>query len=166
MIQARDGLGFINGELSAAGTSHNAALHALLAEALQTAAGAGLSAGGRLNVERPSGRRPLTLIVAPMPQRLPIVGADAAAAVVFVTDPERASIPDVEALRSMFGLTAAEARLARLLAEGYDLVEASKLLRVTLETVRTRLKKVFEKTDTHRQSELVRLILCATGLPL
>jgi DNA-binding CsgD family transcriptional regulator len=59
----------------------------------------------------------------------------------------------------MFGLTPAEAALARLLAQGHSLTEAAAHLCVTRETTRSRLKNIFEKTQTHRQAELVRLLV-------
>jgi DNA-binding CsgD family transcriptional regulator len=42
-------------------------------------------------------------------------------------------------------------------------MEAGERLGLRRETVRSRLKAIFEKTNTHRQGELVRLVL--TGTP-
>ena len=81
---------------------------------------------------------------------------------VFVTDPERISVAGEDTLRMLFGLTGAEATLTRLLAEGVTLVEAGDRLGVGRETVRKRLKTIFAKTNTHRQAELVRLVLSGT----
>ena len=72
------------------------------------------------------------------------------------------SLPSEEILKLLFNLTPAEAKLTRLFAEGCGLTEAATRLGVTRETLRTRLKSIFEKTNTHRQAELVRLILNAT----
>jgi DNA-binding CsgD family transcriptional regulator len=57
-----------------------------------------------------------------------------------------------------FGLTPAEVRLCSLLGENYTLKESGDLLGVTHETVRQRLKTVFQKTGTNRQSELMALL--------
>lgn len=74
------------------------------------------------------------------------------------TDPERASeLPD-NALRRLFGLTAAEARLAAALGEGHALKDIQARTETSLHTLRNQLKQIFQKTDTHRQSELMRLI--------
>jgi DNA-binding CsgD family transcriptional regulator len=59
----------------------------------------------------------------------------------------------------MFGLTEAEARLADVLAAGEDLRAAALKLRITYGTARTRLAEIFQKTNTHRQAELVTLLL-------
>jgi DNA-binding CsgD family transcriptional regulator len=78
---------------------------------------------------------------------------------VFVTDPadDAASPPSV--LMELYGLTAAEARLASLLARGRSLEDAAAELRASRATLRTHLRRIFEKTDTCRQSALVRLLL-------
>jgi DNA-binding CsgD family transcriptional regulator len=62
-------------------------------------------------------------------------------------------------MRDRYQLTPAEARLAALLAADCSLEEAAAELGVAVGTVRTRLKSIFSKTDTHRQASLVRLLL-------
>ncbi|MEO5346041.1 MAG: helix-turn-helix transcriptional regulator [Magnetococcus sp. YQC-9] len=66
-------------------------------------------------------------------------------------------------LQNLFGLTAAEAYLARELALGHDLEEVAEVKRCTRHTVRNQLKAVFAKTGTSRQAELVRLLLSLPG---
>ena len=68
-----------------------------------------------------------------------------------------APIP-VERIRTRFGLTGAEARLAARLATGEALEQAADTLGISRETARTQLKRIFLKTDTHRQGELVALL--------
>ncbi|MFD0325598.1 helix-turn-helix transcriptional regulator [Lysobacter gummosus] len=46
-----------------------------------------------------------------------------------------------------------------LTSEGHGLQHVANALGVTLSTVRIHLQHVFEKTNTHRQAELVRLLL-------
>lgn len=59
---------------------------------------------------------------------------------------------------SAFGLTPSEIRLCGVLAQNYTLKEAADMLSVTHETARQRLKTIFQKTGTNRQSELVALL--------
>lgn len=61
-------------------------------------------------------------------------------------------------LAATFGLSTAEARLARVLYETHDLAEAATRLGITRGTARTRLATVFAKTQTHRQSSLLALL--------
>jgi DNA-binding CsgD family transcriptional regulator len=67
-------------------------------------------------------------------------------------------------LASMFDLTPSEAKLAVALLKGSDLKTIAAIHRISLETVRVQLKSLFTKTDTHRQSELIALLMRATGV--
>ena len=69
----------------------------------------------------------------------------------------------IKLLRSHFGLTRAEARLALHLVAGETLRCAAVKLSISYETARSQLKSIFKKTRTHRQAELVIVIL--TALP-
>ena len=83
--------------------------------------------------------------------------SDCQAMLVFV-DLERRVRPPLDDLRSSFGLTAAEARLAADMAGGTLLEVAADALGISKETARNELKSVFQKTGVHRQSELVSLL--------
>jgi DNA-binding CsgD family transcriptional regulator len=61
-------------------------------------------------------------------------------------------------MRRAFGLTAAEARAAGLIAQGLSPEQAAQQLNIAVETARSQLKAVFSKTGTHRQSELAALL--------
>ena len=67
--------------------------------------------------------------------------------------------PPAAILAKAFRLTPAEAKLASVIARGASPEIAAGELKISRETVRNQLKSVFAKTDTHRQSELVALIL-------
>ena len=69
------------------------------------------------------------------------------------------STPSAQALQSRFGLTRAEARVVRRLAEGRSIRLIAEELDVSFETARTHAKRAMQKTDTHRQAELVSLVL-------
>ena len=69
----------------------------------------------------------------------------------------------IDQLRSHFRLTPAEARLALHLVTGETLRSAAVKLGISYETTRSSLKKIFAKTRTCRQAELVIVIL--TALP-
>jgi DNA-binding CsgD family transcriptional regulator len=58
-----------------------------------------------------------------------------------------------------FRLTPSEAKLACIIARGAPPAIAARELKISRETARNQLKSVFAKTDTHRQSELVALLL-------
>ena len=56
-------------------------------------------------------------------------------------------------------LTPSEAKLACIIARGAPPDIAARELKISRETARNQLKSVFAKTDAHRQSELVALLL-------
>ena len=67
--------------------------------------------------------------------------------------------PSAAIIAKTFRLTPAEAKLACIIARGAPPDTAARELKITRETARNQLKSVFAKTDTHRQSELVALLL-------
>lgn len=105
--------------------------------------------------------KPLPIIVATAPVR-GFLGADTvgiAKVVVFVTAPESPLDPAPGVLLQLFGLTPAEARVAECIVGGQTIDETAATCGVTRGTVRTHLKRVFEKTEVSSQSALVRLVL-------
>ncbi|WP_235568043.1 helix-turn-helix transcriptional regulator [Mycobacterium sp. Root135] len=83
-------------------------------------------------------------------------------ALVIVVDPERQTEPNRNLLIHLFGLTRAEAEIALRVLRGDGLRPISEELTLSLATVKTHLQHVFMKTGTHRQAELVRLLLSVT----
>ncbi|MGC4077446.1 MAG: LuxR C-terminal-related transcriptional regulator [Rubrivivax sp.] len=80
----------------------------------------------------------------------------ATTALFIATDAARQALsPD--AVAGLFGLTPAEARVLATLAGGSTLADAAQHLDVSIGTVRTHLSRLFFKTGTNRQAELVRL---------
>jgi DNA-binding CsgD family transcriptional regulator/PAS domain-containing protein len=183
LLQARDGLTLDGHELRAATVADTDALRAAIRTTAATAAGASLAAAPCVRVGRPSGRRPYAVMIAPVsPPSDGSSSGERPALLVAITDPDRrpqaaaevmrtddatgvdqTSVTDQDVIRRLFGLTPGEARLARLIAEGATLREAAMRLGWREQSARTRLKTVLDKTGTHRQAELVRLILNVTA---
>jgi DNA-binding CsgD family transcriptional regulator len=67
--------------------------------------------------------------------------------------------PPAAILARTFCLTPSEAKLACVIARGVSPYIAARELNISKETARNQLKAVFAKTGTHRQSELVALLL-------
>jgi DNA-binding CsgD family transcriptional regulator len=65
----------------------------------------------------------------------------------------------------MFGLTAAETRLAASIAQGTAPTDLARQLQISRTTVRSQLASIFAKTHTRRQAELVALLARASILP-
>jgi DNA-binding CsgD family transcriptional regulator len=92
------------------------------------------------------------------PDRSPFVPPNPNSVLLLITDPTVKPQLAGEVLRTIFGLTPAEARLAIALAEGNDLITYSDNAGITRATARSQLKAIFAKTDTHRQADLTVLL--------
>jgi DNA-binding CsgD family transcriptional regulator len=160
LLAGGDGLGAgRDGLLRAASPSVTAGLRKLVGQAVEAAEGRGLTGGGSLPLPRPSGRRPLHGLVTPLRAATLRDAPSETVAALFVTDPERPVELPVDGLRRLYGLTPAEAALAVRLADGASLDQVAEELSLTRNSARVYLKQVFAKTDTHRQGELVALLL-------
>jgi DNA-binding CsgD family transcriptional regulator len=159
MIAAsRDGLSLGSGGLKAKHSADDAALQRLIHQACNDN-GQGPRSGSRLAISRGSGRKPYTIQVLPLrSSRVCFGGSPAAALVLIIDHGAEAHLPTAE-LRDLYNLTPAEAEVALLVLRGHGLQLVADELRVSLSTVRVHLQRVFEKTGTHRQAELVRLLI-------
>ncbi len=90
---------------------------------------------------------------------LQLVNPDRAASI------DTAAVPIELRLRRRFKLSKAEARVAKLLAEGLAPRIIADRLHVSIHTVRSQLQAIFQKTDTCRQAELTSLLLRETEIP-
>lgn len=160
----RDGLSIDReGTLRAARAHDTTLLTNLIREAVQTAAGEGLGSGGVIALGRPSGRRPLQVTVTPSHTRSDRFHRAGASVLVFLHDPERHIDTDAALLRRMYGLSCGEVAVARLLMGDRTAGEIAAELGISTNTVRFHLKQLFAKTNTRRQSELVRLLVLTPG---
>lgn len=66
-------------------------------------------------------------------------------------------------IADIFGLSAAEARLAQLLVQGHSLRSAAGALRLSEHTVRTQAKAIYRRTGCSGQTELVRRVLASVA---
>jgi DNA-binding CsgD family transcriptional regulator/PAS domain-containing protein len=113
---------------------------------------------GVMQVSRPSLRRPLPLAVSPMRPVAVLAGLSRAVSVAF-TDPDRTAEIDSDLLARLYGLTRREAAVAVLLLQGRPPAAIASELAMTMNTVRTHIRHLLEKTRTDRLSEVVRLLL-------
>lgn len=136
--------------------THSQRLNELIRAALQGAA------GGTMSLPRQLDGRLLTILVSAIRSkdlgRLSDAGVKDAAVLLFVVDPaNRRSIP-LGQIMDAYGLTHAEARVALAASSGNTVLETAQSLRLSPNTIKTHLRRVFAKTATGRQAELAGLI--------
>ncbi len=83
---------------------------------------------------------------------------DGAVAFIFVRDPASKDRETISLLRSLYGLTEAEAAIAGALSAGLSRVAYARAHAVSLNTVYTHLRRIKEKTSSRRMPELIRKI--------
>lgn len=159
ILASNDGLTVGRQGLKGHTPEETAALRELIDLATRRSGQVDLAATDTLSFERPSGGSKLAVTVTRLPLTNRFLGTHRRAAAIYVTDPDKRFDLDTGKLRQLYKLTPAEARLAARLAQGLRLEDAATDLGVSLNTVRTHLKRIFSKTETDRQAELVRLIL-------
>jgi DNA-binding CsgD family transcriptional regulator len=114
-------------------------------------------AGDKMVIHREDGTT-LILVICPLPGAK--YGGKDEIAIIFIDDPGRRVGKSVSAalLRDQYGLTRSEAILVVSLLSGATLQSAALRQNIAVPTARTHLAHVFQKTDTHSQPELMRLL--------
>ena len=107
-------------------------------------------------VIRDTGGAPLYLEICPFPSKR---GVFFEARSLIVARPRRKRETEIATLaRSLFQLTATEARIASQIAQGHSPAMTAALCGIQVGTVRTHLKRIFDKTGLRGQTELAALL--------
>ncbi len=119
--------------------------------------------GGCLHL--PQADKPFGWQVQVLPARPegPMTGVSLAA-LAFVANPGAVPPSRAHILQELYQLTPLEARLADFVLKGIELKQAAQELKLTYESTRFHLKRIFRKTNTTRQAELLRLMLAIACL--
>lgn len=96
-------------------------------------------------------------------RQLPASASGTRAAAIFIQDPSATPQCAGDAFAKLYGLTRGELRVALTLLGGLTLQEVGQALSISLQTVKTHLKHIFQKTGTCRQAELLTLMLRTSG---
>lgn len=152
IVNAEDGLRIRGGVLEASHTSVGLGLRRCVDRAI---------ADGRIGTtiacNRPSGRWPY--IVHALPLGVGSASSATGHALLVVVNTDENRCPPTALIQHLFGMTRAEAGVAVRVVSGDGLRPISEEMNLALSTVKTHLQHVFDKTRTHRQAELVRLLL-------
>ncbi|MBS0338936.1 MAG: LuxR family transcriptional regulator [Proteobacteria bacterium] len=91
-------------------------------------------------------------------ERSAILAPFAASVAVFMQDPIQVPLMPGEAFARLHGLTGGELRVLLALSQGLGGMESAEMLGISEPTVRTHLQRIFSKTGTTRQSDLLSLL--------
>ena len=154
ILQKKDGISLLRSGLVADRASDTRLLHKLLQDAM-TSPEAGEPKESPFTLERKQAHSALIVRVVPGPGLECWQGPEHRTALLRLYDQDMGLVVDERALISLYGLTRGEAALAAKLVQGKSIEDAAAELFVSAHTARTHLKRIFMKTDTHRQPELV-----------
>jgi DNA-binding CsgD family transcriptional regulator len=155
ILSGGDGITVHNNRLHARHPATNNALARGIASASAPGEGA-VPRGDTLRCPRTSSTRAYVLHILPLNSEPK--GVSPRRVLIAVTDTRRETRPDKAVLQSLYGLTCAEANVAVEMLTGQGLPAVADKMFLSVTTVRTHLQRVYDKTDTHRQAELVRLL--------
>jgi DNA-binding CsgD family transcriptional regulator len=156
-LAGRDGLFSEHGVLRTTHSCDTAILHQSIRHAIDRVIVHADHAIGAMLLARISGKRPFHVYVSPAVRKDLFLGVPGSA-LVFVSNPE-AHQTQSDVLQKLYALTVAEAAVAALLADGKSVREIAEATSVRENTIRIHLKRIFDKTGTKRQAELVNLVL-------
>ncbi|HEY3973264.1 MAG TPA: helix-turn-helix transcriptional regulator [Candidatus Sulfotelmatobacter sp.] len=154
ILAKKDGIAISANGLVADRAADTRVLHKLLQDAINSPEG-GEPVESPLTLQRKKARHALIVRVVPGPGLDCWPHAESRPALLKLYDQDLGLVVDERALISLYGLTKGEAVLAARLAQGKSIEEAADELFISAHTARTHLKRIFMKTDTHRQTELV-----------
>ncbi len=154
ILQKKDGIALAGTSLITDRASDTRLLHKVLKEAIQSPE-SGEPKESPFALERRAARSSLIVRVVPGPGLECWQGPEQRTALLRLYDQDLGLVVDERALVSLYGLTRSEAALAAKLIQGKSIEEAAAELFISPHTARTHLKRIFMKTDTHRQPELV-----------
>ncbi|MCW5736794.1 MAG: helix-turn-helix transcriptional regulator [Enhydrobacter sp.] len=161
ILRGRDGLTAGPNGLHAAIPEDDRRLQKVIAGARATTfnSAVGQAGGGRVRINRPSGRRAYALTVMPVGRHLSTPGVPKPAVIVFIADSAVRPPLNPRVLEVQFGLSPAEAKLVVALASGTSLPQYAQEACISYHTARTLLARALTRTETGSQLELVSLVL-------
>jgi DNA-binding CsgD family transcriptional regulator len=158
MARAPDGFVLQEGRIEVLHHECDASLQRLIAGATGRLDRADAPRGGAMRIPRKSGKPDYTVVAAPLARESSLLESGPVA-FLLIGDAESASARPRSMLSELFGLSAAEVRLAERLMLGESPEEAAVSLDIKVSTARWHLASLYRKTGTRRQAQLVRLLM-------
>ena len=168
LVRAQKGFRYERGRLAAVNPALSQRLQALARAGSKPKLGEG-ELGGTFEIDRGKNGPPLLAHVIPLAasRAAAAFDIDRPAAAVFVVDPAAGFRAQIGRFAARFGLTPAETRVLGEIIGGNGLLAAATKLKITNKTARCHASRIFAKTGTTRQTELIRRFFESTlpGVP-
>jgi len=164
MAAERDGILLGKNNLVLASRDEDAAFRKLVGTLCQKRFQASALSRAALSVNRPSGKRPYSIVATPLPVAQAMFSGLSQSVLVCVSDPAATGHLTESTLAALFGLSPAESRLTINLVKYGSLQGAAIASGVTEGSARQYIKRILSKTGTIGQVDLVALVLGSVRL--
>ena len=124
-----------------------------------TANGANYRSIHTMYVQRPSGKSPIVVEIAPLRDTYSEIANNLSGAIVTLIDTAGNHDLRLDIFARVYDLTNAESDICRLIFEGYSYEEIAEERRVKISTIKTQMKAIREKTGVSSHVALLRLAL-------
>lgn len=117
--------------------------------------------GGVLGLHHENRRHPLAILVRRVATSdlTNMIDGTPVYVAIYMSDPDRPSPLSTDIIAKLYGLSPTEAKIAISIVNGMTLDEIAASHSRSLNTIKTQLRAIFQKTQTTSQSELIRLLL-------
>jgi DNA-binding CsgD family transcriptional regulator len=119
---------------------------------------------GSLTLATPGAERSLHLLLRPIEEGARDDDLAPGGAALFISGDQLQRSVSIETFARLYSLSRAELALVAELLEGFSIAEGAARLGISENTARVQLRSVFAKTDTHRQADLMRLVLTSLAI--
>lgn len=117
-----------------------------------------------LNISRPSGQADYILSFSALGEQHEFNNSHyQASAIAFIYDASKPIYINSSLLKNTYNLSKVELKVADLLVNGFTLEQVANRLEVTINTIKTHLKQIHTKTNTHSRAKLVKLLMHLSG---
>lgn len=139
--------------------SDTAAIYNAIQAAAYTTVGLKACDEGIFAIERRPPARPFLVEVGPLWDELRAIHAAFAGAIVSIIDPDNPRPFSTENVAKLYGLTAAEEKICRLLVDGLTNEHIANARDVSIDTVKTQVKSIYRKLGVTGRADLVKEVL-------
>lgn len=153
----------LKGTLKAAHTIQQTPLQDLIQGAIAVSQRdrAAIPSGGVIGLKNAAGETPLMLTITPLSELSGYedLGSDGIAAAIFLTNPNANHVLARQLLKQSYALSERESELCEAFVNHATLEGVAEACGLSLATVRTYIKSIYEKTGQHSQAALMRLLM-------
>jgi DNA-binding CsgD family transcriptional regulator len=163
MMKESQLLRVVNNYLQAGEPEHQVLVSNAVKSMLEKPDGAAEPAGSlKISGEKPA--RSLYMLLKPIEDSAPDSGNNPGGVAIFLSADKLQHNVSMQAFAKLYHISRAEMALLTELLEGASIIDAAATLGISENTARVQLRSVFTKTDTHRQADLIRLVLTSLAI--